>query len=121
VAVALSVAAVAGFAVSGAGGSVPRSGLYGVVTRGPITPVCREGVPCNGPAVGVTLRFLRAGREVARTRTGPQGRYRIALERGTYAVRTLQKMFGRVPAPARVVVERGRFRRIDFFIDTGIR
>jgi len=32
------------------------SGLYGVVKKGPITPVCRQGVPCDAP-VEVTLRM----------------------------------------------------------------
>ncbi|MBA3412336.1 MAG: hypothetical protein H0T09_01470 [Actinobacteria bacterium] len=45
-----------------------RSGLTGVVMRGPITPVCQEGVPCEAPA-RVTLVFSRPGHQAARVRT----------------------------------------------------
>jgi hypothetical protein len=37
------------------------SGLHGFVTRGPITPVCTVGVPCNAPAIGAVLVFLTHG------------------------------------------------------------
>src|SRR5919204_4255461 len=41
-------AALAGDRAGGvaAGVRTARSGLYGVVTRGPVAPVCRVGVPC---------------------------------------------------------------------------
>ena len=42
-------------------GGVPGSGLYGVVVRGPITPVCTTETPCEAPAVGVKLFFARNG------------------------------------------------------------
>jgi hypothetical protein len=77
--------------------------------------------PPAAPAPNVTLLFLRSGRVVARTRTDQRGRYRITLRPATYGVRTTQKAFGRIPKPARVTVPRGRYARVDFFIDTGIR
>jgi ribosomal protein L2 len=46
------------------------------------------------------------------------GTYRIALSAGTYAVRATSR---RQIDPTTVRVPSGRFRRVDFSIDTGIR
>ena len=94
--------------------------LHGTVTRGPITPVCQEGVPCSAPAGHVTLIFRRAG-TTTKTTTDANGRYRVRLKAGSYAVRTNQKPFGTTPRPANVRVVAGRDRTVPFFIDTGIR
>jgi hypothetical protein len=99
-------------------GSTVKSGLYGKVTRGPITPICVAEQPCSGPAAGVVMVFSRSGREAARTRTAADGTYRVALTPGSYVVRVLQ---GRPIDPATTWVPRGHFRHIDFSIDTGIR
>ena len=98
------------------------SGLHGIVTRGPITPVCRVGTPCNQPAVGAMLVFSKEGRAVARVRTGAGGRYAARLAPGLYTVRlapTPRIGFGLRPTSVRVI--RGSYRRFDFSIDTGIR
>jgi len=110
----LSVAAVPAEATA-------ASGLRGVVLRGPITPVCRIGERCDAPAAHVTLVFSGAGRVVARTRTGADGRFRVALRPGRYAVRTTRVGFERTVTPARVGVPTGRYARVTFRIDTGIR
>jgi hypothetical protein len=99
---------------------LPPSGLFGTVTRGPITPVCRIGVPCDAPAPHLMLTFTRAG--VAKTaRTDQHGAYRIDLQAGTYTVRTNSKPFGQIPRPANVHVRSHDPDKIDFAIDTGIR
>ena len=61
---------------AGSSGST-GSGLYGVVKKGPITPVCRVDVPCDAPA-HITLVFSRACHEVERVHSTQTGRYRIA-------------------------------------------
>jgi hypothetical protein len=101
--------------------TAPTSGLYGVVRKGPIAPVCRQGVACDAPAE-VTLVFSRLGRDVGRTRSTASGRYRIALPPGFYAVRTLERI-GITPniRPRNVHVRVAHFDRLDFSIDTGIR
>jgi hypothetical protein len=97
------------------------SGLRGLVTRSPITPVCMEGVPCSAPAKNTPLVFTRRGRTVT-TRTDGDGRYRVALAPGTWSVRA-----ARVPGigtgirPSSVRVLAGRFRVVNLDIDTGIR
>ena len=118
--VALVALATAALALAGGASASRSSGLFGIVMRGPIQPVCRIGVPCDEPA-SVTLVFSRAGREAARVRSHADGRYRIALPPGTYSVRTTLRSFGRIPQPASVRVPRSRYARVDFSIDTGIR
>jgi hypothetical protein len=118
--VALAAAVVASSAGAATGAS--SSGLRGLVTRGPITPVCVAGQPCSEPAKNVTLVFSRNGRVVRRARTNDRGRYRVALAPGLYAVRiTPRPSIGRGLEPVRARVMRARFRRLDFAIDTGIR
>jgi hypothetical protein len=97
------------------------SGLRGVVMRGPITPVCREGVPCSAPAKDTALVFTRLGRSVT-TRTDDAGRYRVALAPGAWTVRTGgTRRVGTGISPNVVRVLPGRFRVVDLDIDTGIR
>lgn len=107
-------------AVASASAASPRSGLYGTVRRGPITPVCRVGVACDAPARNVILTFSRTGL-VRKTQANEQGAYRIGLPPGIYSVRTNAKTFGQTPRPARVRVRAGHSDKIVFTIDTGIR
>ena len=103
-----------------ASSSTKPSGLYGVVTRGPIAPVCVAGQPCDGPARGVTLVFARPGYE-KRVTTSKTGSFRIRLAAGRYTVGLGRRQsVGRFD-PGTVRVLPARFRRVDFAIDTGIR
>jgi hypothetical protein len=97
------------------------TGIHGIVTRGPTTPVCQVGKPCSEPAVGTVLVFSRGGTVVARVRTGTGGRYTARLVPGFYAVRVSppQRIGGLKPSQVRV--RAGAPRRVDFQIDTGIR
>jgi hypothetical protein len=115
-----ALAAVA--AASSAGAATTPSGLRGLVTRGPIVPVCAAGQPCSAPAKNITIVFSRSGRVVRRATTNDQGRYRVRLAPGLYTVRLQVKQhIGRGLQPERARVARSRFRRVDFSIDTGIR
>jgi hypothetical protein len=96
------------------------TGLQGVVTKGPIVPVCREGQPCDAP-VQVTLLFYRAG-HTYRTRSAQNGHYRILLPAGYYTVTTVERIgISRNIRPRAVHVRRAHLDRLDFSIDTGIR
>ena len=96
-----------------------RSGLYGLVTKGPLMPVCIEDQPCNGPAAHATVVFSLNGVAVARTVTTSTGHYTIRLAPGFYSVRI--NVGRRRPEPPSVRVRAGRLSHVDFSVDTGIR
>jgi hypothetical protein len=106
------------FVLLGAGGSGSASGLRGKVLLDPGYPVCKVGTPCTRPAANALLRFWRHGRVVAHTRSDAGGSYRIALRPGTYRVTSTN---GTVLKPFRTTVATGRYRRVTFRLDTGIR
>ena len=116
----VALPAAVALAVAAGAGSTPSSGLRGTVAV-PL-PVCLQDQPCSKKGPGVKLRFWRAGRVVGSVVSGDGGRYRIALPPGTYTVSSPSAMQpkGSVrPSPVRVVG--GRFRAVDFYVDTGIR
>jgi hypothetical protein len=95
------------------------SGLYGLVKRGPVTPVCQVGVPCDEPAARATFLLVRNGKSI-RVRTDARGHYRVRLAPGRYRITKPDWGPGSIrPTSARV--PRGRFVRLNIFIDTGIR
>jgi hypothetical protein len=106
---------------AGAAGDGTATGLRGLVKRGPITPVCRVGVPCNEPARGYKLVFSRSGKVVATATTNQKGWYRVTLRAGRYTVRTNRRGYERRTTPASATVRSDRMARRDFLIDTGIR
>jgi hypothetical protein len=112
-----ALAGVAALVLAGSAGAVP-GGLRGRVDRGPVQPVCREGMPCTAPAIHVKLVFVRAGASHA-VSTDAHGRYAIQLDPGTWAVRIPSARFGYRPRAALVVG--GRVRVENFTVDTGIR
>lgn len=110
------LAAAAALALPGLAPATLRSGAFGTVTRGPISPVCSAEQPCTEPATGATLVFSRGGQQVARVVVGAAGTYRVHLAPGLYAVRA-----GRRVEPATVRVRAGAMTHADLSIDTGIR
>jgi hypothetical protein len=90
------------------------------VIRGPTAPICHIGVPCSGPAKHVAVQFKRDGRVVGTARTDAEGRYRIVLPAGGYAVRVARR-YGVSIRPRSAVVRAATMRRLDLRIDTGIR
>src|SRR5437764_15373468 len=90
--------------------------LWGTVSIGPLTPVCRVGTPCSGPAKHATLTFSRPGRAVS-TKTDDAGRYRVTLPVGTWSVRA---SVGMRMTPTSVAVRAGT-HHVTFAVDTGIR
>jgi hypothetical protein len=90
--------------------------MKGTVTIGPLTPVCRVGTPCDGPAPRVVLTFTSPTRTFRAT-TAVNGTYSVRLAPGTYTVTASKGM--RI-SPGQLVVRSGP-RRQSFAIDTGIR
>jgi hypothetical protein len=98
------------------------SGLRGLVTRGPVTPVCRAEASCEKPAANAKLLFFRRGVQVSSTRASAKGLYRVTLGPGSYAVRVARTNgMSRKVEPGIVRVLRGSVARVDFSIDSGIR
>jgi hypothetical protein len=98
----------------------PATGLHGLVTRGPLSPVCGTGRPCEGPAPDLRLVFSQDGVDAGSTTTRADGTYRIRLRAGTYSVRVGEPRRTSTK-PSTATVPRHGFRRVNFFVDTGIR
>ena len=101
------------------GGATRPTGLHGFVRIGPLTPVCYENVPCDGPAAGVLMTFTRADGKIVRVKTRETGFYRIRVPAGRYSVRA-SRGHPPFPYPRNVRVRAGHDDRLDFYIDTGI-
>jgi hypothetical protein len=94
-----------------------RSGAFGTVTRGPITPVCAAEQPCSGPATGAVLTFFKGAQQAAKVTVGAAGTYKVRLAPGLYTVRSSMRRL----TPVTIRISSGRMIRADFSIDTGIR
>jgi len=118
----IALLATAALLAAAASATTRPNGLFGVVHKGPTSPVCRVGSPCDAPA-HVTLVFSKAGKQAVRIRsTKTTGAYRIGLAPGYYTVTTDEKIgIDRNIKPRMVHVRRGHWDKLNFFIDTGIR
>jgi hypothetical protein len=99
-----------------------RTGLEGVVRRGPIQPVCRVNEPCDAP---FSARFeVRQGeRLVADFRSDSAGRFRIYLAPGTYTLvpDAAAPLLGARGQTKEVTVGSPGLTHLDLDFDTGIR
>ncbi|MDN3512428.1 MAG: hypothetical protein QY310_14910 [Candidatus Jettenia sp. CY-1] len=95
--------------------------LSGKVTRGPISPIEREGISSEEPASGIKLVIVnREGQEIESVVTDNEGKYNAILPPGSYRIE--------MPAgdrtrdlPAAVIVAENEETHLDIRIDTGIR
>ena len=79
-------------------------------------------MPCSKPAKGFRLRFYRGTRHIADVRTAADGTYEVALAPGIYRVGTsTPKLLYPQIHPRTAKVLRGRYARLNFTIDIGIR
>lgn len=109
-------------ALSAGGTNASSPNVRGVLSRGPVMPVCIVGRPCDAPAPGVVLVFSRAGADVKRVTTGAAGRFALRLRPGPYAVRALRKpLLGSALTPARFRVPASGVLTLRLHLDTGIR
>src|SRR6059036_1847781 len=63
----------------------PTTGLTGVVTRGPVTPVCRVDVPCDAP-FSARFNVQKSGQRAAQFESDASGRFTVMLAPGSYTV-----------------------------------
>ena len=98
------------------------SGLSGLVVRGPITPVCRVGVPCDAP-FSAEFTAEQNGRAIASFRSGDDGRFSVSLAAGVYRIvpaADAPLMFPKSQAKT-VEVKPAVFTEVRLEFDTGIR
>lgn len=118
----LVLALVSGLLISAPASAAVKGIVAVTATRGPVSPVCRTGQRCDGPAQGVQLVVRRGGTVVARAVTNGGGVARVVLRPGRYAVTAYYgaAMHARLQAKS-VVVAAGRTSQLRFSFDTGIR
>ena len=101
-----------------------RTGIEGVITLGPTTPVCSVGVPCSRPISATIAITDVTGREVLAVTSGADGHFRADLPPGTYTLLPLPMRSGTLyprVVPLTVDVSPGGYTHTDVMYDTGIR
>ena len=97
------------------------SGITGMVTLGPISPVQREGEPNDKPYSATIIIKDHAGAIVTQVQSGADGRFTVNLPPGTY---TLEPVNGN-PLPRAgtqdVTIQPHTFAEVTISYDTGIR
>ena len=61
------------------------TGLTGTVLRGPVTPVCQEGIPCDAPFTA-SFDVRLNNRRVTTFRSNAQGQFTVRLAPGQYVI-----------------------------------
>jgi hypothetical protein len=102
----------------------PGTGIQGVVASGPTCPVERINSPCPPRPLAATIVVRdAAAHEVARTKSGPDGHFKVDVAPGTYTVVGLNvgsSMLPR-PIPQTATVTSGSYVTITVQYDSGIR
>jgi len=97
------------------------SGIEGEVVLRPVSPVEWPGMLNQRPYEALIGVADEAGRVVAGIRSGPDGRFRIILEPGTYVLHPeSDAMYPQAPAQT-VTVMKGQFTPVRIIYDSGIR
>lgn len=98
--------------------------LEGRITRGPLSPVERLGVPNDAPVAGARLEIKAPNvSKVASVESDSAGKYSVELPPGTYLVAVISPAgaFNRPNPPATVAIKAGEATHFDIRLDTGIR
>lgn len=112
------------------GGSVTtktESGIEGQTLLSPTRPgpIRADAPPAVTPyAAELTIVSVASGREVARLKTGSDGRFRVALPPGEYRIVSGSEKQGRfLPRAAEelVTVQPGQFAKVQIHFDSGMR
>ena len=101
----------------------PATGLTGIVTRGPIAPVCRIDVPCDAPFTA-TFNVERSGRRVTQFQSDASGQFTVFLAPGGYTIVPNADAPIFVPAAQTkpvTVADIGTLTVVRLMFDTGIR
>ncbi len=102
-----------------------ESGIEGRVSIGPTSPLVGVGTPSASEAYEaiVVIKDAVTGKEIAQVQSGPDGRFRVALEPGEYLLEPQSPNPGAPPfaEPQTVEVEAGQFTDVEIYYDSGIR
>ena len=96
--------------------------IEGRVTLGPIMPVCREGVPCDGVFADAKIVVRhKNGDTAAQTKADANGMFRVDVPTGAYIVGVA--VDGPMPTcgEAEVLIAARQSARVDIDCDSGIR
>lgn len=99
------------------------TGVRGIVLASPSCPVEREGETCPPtPAGGIELRAVdSAGNEIARTKTGGDGKFLMLLSPGVYTIERIDGPVFPTFAPIQIAVSESGIRDMLIEVDSGIR
>jgi hypothetical protein len=97
-------------------------GIEGNVNEGPITPVCKVGVPCTRPFAGATVLILDSASRnvVASADTNTLGNFIVSVAPGSYLVHIMVVDFPLCPEVP-LTVAGTKFSPVTVGCDTGIR
>ena len=99
-----------------------ESGLEGVITISPIQPgPSREGVPSSAPLANATFDVANEKGMLTSFTTDAQGRFRISLAPGHYAISQRGKSGIRPCGPFDVDVTAGKMATVQWECDSGLR
>ena len=102
--------------------SEPTTGLEGVITISPIHPgPTRADVPSSAPLANAAFEVANEKGPVASFTTDAQGRFRISLAPGHYAISQRGKTGIRACGPFDVDVISGKMTAVEWECDTGMR
>lgn len=122
IALLLAVLAVTGCGSTSLLGPDADQGVEGVALIGPQCPVQSEAMPCPDLPHSATIEVVEAGGGwVTRVRTGPDGRFRVGLEPGSYRLLPLSGDPFPVATNVDVGVSEGEWSSVTVRFDTGIR
>ncbi len=103
-------------------GTIGASGIQGRALAGPQCPVQLEGSPCpDRPWRGTVVATDVGSGARSTVRTDADGRFRLALDPGTYDVSIDADGGPPFAKPQRITVRAGAFTDVRVAVDTGIR
>lgn len=97
------------------------SGIRGLVTIGPVSPVERPGVPNEAPYAATLVIRDGKGMKVATVKSGEDGRFEVNLAPGSYVVEPQTSSTPPTAQPQTVEVTAHRFTDVRVDYDSGIR
>lgn len=110
--------------IGGAGILPYKSGIKGLVTRGPMCPVVRIGEECPDAPYETEVIISRASspsKIFATMRSGKDGKFSVNLPPGDYSVNVLNEGISKTCSSVFVLVASDEIENINISCDTGIR